>query len=340
MAKINQLLALVKRNSELLIFAKSLNLKKGIVTKSTGSWYQVRVDQEVWNCRIKGKIRLKGIRTTNPVAVGDVVKFEIEDADESRGVIAEIEPRRNYIIRKSVNLSKEAQIMAANIDTLFLVITLTSPKTLTAFIDRFLVTAEFYHIPAKIIINKTDLLTTDELKDDLELMKYVYTKIGYEVFEISALDKSSVEFLKKEIDGNVVMFGGHSGVGKSTLINALDENLNLKTGKISDYHKTGQHTTTFAEMVELKSGGFIVDTPGIRSFGLVDYDKSNLSHYFPEMRELLHECKFNNCQHINEPKCAVKKAYEEGDIYPDRYQNYLNMMNEDAGDPYRHNIYE
>lgn len=312
----------------------------GIVIKSTGSWYDVKTKNEVWNCRIKGKIRLKGIRTTNPVAVGDKVEFEIEDENEKLGVITKIHERNNYIIRKSVNLSKESQILAANIDRLYLIITLTSPKTLTAFIDRFLVSAEFYHIPVSILVNKSDLLNTPELKEELELLTYVYQKIGYPVHAISALDEKKITFLRDEINGKTVMFGGHSGVGKSTLINALDPNLDLKTGEISAYHKTGQHTTTFAEMFAVKSGGSIIDTPGIRSFGLIHFEKEELSHYFPEMRDLLDECKFNNCIHLNEPQCAVKAALEEGEIYPDRYNNYVNMMAEDESDPYRKNIYQ
>lgn len=312
----------------------------GIVIKSTGSWYDVKTENEVWNCRIKGKIRLKGIRTTNPVAVGDKVDFEIEDENEKLGVITKIHERNNYIIRKSVNLSKESQILAANIDRLYLIITLTSPKTLTAFIDRFLVSAEFYHIPVSILVNKSDLLNTPELEEELELLTYVYQKIGYPVHAISALDEKKITFLRDEIKGKTVMFGGHSGVGKSTLINALDPNLDLKTGEISAYHKTGQHTTTFAEMFAVESGGSIIDTPGIRSFGLIHFEKEELSHYFPEMRDLLDECKFNNCIHLNEPHCAVKAALEEGEIYPDRYNNYVNMMAEDESDPYRKNIYQ
>ena len=315
-------------------------MRTGIVIKSTGSWFRVKSLGEEWECKIKGKIRLQGIRTTNPVAVGDEVQFQVEDEDDKKGVISVINPRKNYIIRKSVNLSKASQILAANIDRLYLVITLVEPRTLTAFIDRFLVTAEFYHIPATILFNKADLLVTDELKSQAEEMKFVYEEIGYPCYEISALDAESISFLKEEIKGNIVMFGGHSGVGKSTLVNTIDPRLELRTGKISDYHKTGQHTTTFAEMVELESGGYVVDTPGIRSFGLIDYDKSNLSHYFPEMRDKILACKFNNCQHINEPKCAIKEALEEGLIYPDRYDNYLSMMREDESENYRKDIYQ
>lgn len=312
-------------------------LKTGTVIKSTGSWYKIK-DQEgrPWDCRIRGKLRLHGIKSTNPVAVGDEVEFEPED--DKNGVIKDILPRKNYIIRKSTKLSKRSHILAANVDRVYLIVTLVAPQTQTGFIDRFLVTAEAYHIPVTILFNKVDLYEPEDM-EVLENFMAIYRKAGYICKTISAKKPNSVEFLREEIKGKKVMFGGHSGVGKSTLINTLDPTLKLKTGQISTYHLTGQHTTTFAEMHELKSGGYIIDTPGIRAFGLIDFDKKELSHYFPEMREVLHDCKFNNCQHINEPDCAVKEAVENGEIHPERYYNYLQMMEEDEDEAYRRDVY-
>lgn len=248
-------------------------------------------------------------------------------------------PRKNYIIRKSINLSKRSHILAANVDRVYLIVTLVSPETSTGFIDRFLVTAEAYHIPVTLLFNKIDLYTAAEL-DKLEELKVIYTEIGYPCQTISAKRPESVAFLKEEIKGNKVMFGGHSGVGKSTLVNTLDDQLNLKTGEISKSHSSGLHTTTFAEMFELQSGGYIIDTPGIRAFGLIDFDKKILSHYFPEMRDLILECKFNDCQHVNEPKCAVKQAFVEDQIAESRYINYIKMMEEDETETFRKDIYK
>ena len=321
-------------------------LKKGTVIKSTGSWYKV-VDTEGhgWDCRIRGKLRIAGIKSTNPIAVGDEIEFELEgevsddDSTEVTGVIKKILPRKNYIIRKSINLSKRSHILAANIDHVYLLVTLVSPQTQTGFIDRFLVTAEAYHIPVTLLFNKIDLYNSEEL-DQMEMLKEIYENAGYRCMTISAKREASVAFLKEEIKGKKVMFGGHSGVGKSTLVNTLDENLDLKTGQISKSHSSGLHTTTFAEMFELQSGGYIIDTPGIRAFGLIDFDKRELSHYFPEMRELLPECKFNNCQHINEPHCAVKLAFVEDRISESRYLNYVKMMEEDENETFRKDIYK
>lgn len=315
-------------------------MEKGLVIKSTGSWYRVLADDDtLWECKIKGKMRIKGIKSTNPVAVGDLVLFNIEDEDKKIGIISDIEERKNYIVRKSINLSKRTHVLAANIDHVYLLVTLVAPETHTGFIDRFLVTTEAYHIPVTLLFNKVDLLDDSGLQY-LEDFKSVYENIGYRCINISATSPSSVHFLKDEIKGHKVMFGGHSGVGKSTLVNALEPKLNLKTKQISESHLQGQHTTTFAEMFPLKDGGFIIDTPGIKAFGLIDFDKKELSHYFPEMRELLNNCKFNNCQHINEPNCAVKAAVENGQINESRYFNYVMMYNDDENESFRKDIYK
>lgn len=279
------------------------------------------------------------IKSTNPVAVGDEIDFEIDEDDVTSGVIKNIHPRKNYIIRKSINLSKRSHILAANIDHVYLIVTLASPETRTGFIDRFLVTAEAYHIPVTILFNKIDLYSASELENLAEL-KEIYEEAGYRCLTISAKQEQSVNFLREEIKGKKVMFGGHSGVGKSTLVNTLDKNLNLRTAEISESHSSGLHTTTFAEMFPLATGGFIIDTPGIRAFGLIDFDKQDLSHYFPEMRALILDCKFNNCQHINEPKCAVKEAFMAGRIAESRYINYLKMMEADEEETFRKDIYK
>ncbi len=291
-----------------------------------------------FDCRIRGKLRMSGIKSTNPVAVGDEVEFELEESKET-GVIKNILPRKNYIIRKSINLSKRSHILAANIDHVYLMVTLVAPQTTTGFIDRFLVTAEAYHIPVTILFNKVDLYAEEDLAV-LESFMAIYQSAGYRCLTISAKQEDSVDFLRKEIDGHKVMFGGHSGVGKSTLINTLDSKLDLRTGAISMANLSGQHTTTFAEMFRLSTGGFIIDTPGIRAFGLIDFDKKELSHYFPEMRELIEACKFNDCQHINEPQCAIKAAVEDGLIAGERYFNYCQMHEDDDEENYRKDIYK
>lgn len=285
---------------------------------------------------------MAGIKSTNPIAVGDEIEFDVEelkDEEEQIGVIKKILPRKNYVIRKSINLSKRSHILAANIDCVYLIVTMVSPQTQTGFIDRFLVTAEAYHIPVTLLFNKIDLYTAVEM-DALDATKKIYEDAGYRCLTISAKQASSVEFLKAEIKGKKVMFGGHSGVGKSTLVNTLDESLSLKTANISKSHSSGLHTTTFAEMFALSTGGYIIDTPGIRAFGLIDFDKKELSHYFPEMRELLPDCKFNNCQHLNEPKCAVQQAFNEDRIAESRYLNYIKMMEEDEEETFRKDIYK
>lgn len=313
-------------------------MHQGVVKKSTGSWYEVITDSgDSVSCTIRGKIRLKGMRTTNPVAVGDEVVFERNE--DGTGVITRIKPRRNYIVRKSVNLSHDAHILAANIDQAMLFVTLKEPPTLPAFIDRFLVTAEAYHIPAVLIFNKTDVYSSAEL----EVMRGfadVYRNIGYPCLEVSALHGSGLDEVKKLLASKVTLLSGHSGAGKSTLINAIDPSLNLKTSEISKAHLTGQHTTTFAEMFPLSFGGYVIDTPGIKGFGLVDFEKSEIAQRFPEMRALMHLCRFNNCMHLDEPQCAVKAAVEEGQIAMSRYDSYLRLCDPDGDDNhYRKSIY-
>ena len=297
---------------------------EGLVTKSTGSWYQVQTPggQRV-DCRIKGIFRTKGITTTNPIAVGDKVDFDMEP-ELGTGVITKLLPRKNYIIRKSINLSKQAQIIAANLDQAFLVVTLASPRTSLGFIDRFLVTAEAYDIPASLVFNKLDLFS-DEGLEILADYKAMYEKIGYPCYDVSALEGTGIEQVAALLQNKVTLFSGHSGVGKSSLINALLPDLKLRTTEISEWHDKGMHTTTFAEMFELPQGGYIVDTPGIRELGVIDIEKNELSHFFPEMRALLNQCRFNSCRHINEPGCAVIKAVEDGEIELSRYESYLSI---------------
>lgn len=306
---------------------------KGVVIKSTGSWYVVRLKNgEQVNARIKGKFRMQGIKTTNPVSVGDIVTMNEEE--DGTAVINAIADRKNYIIRKSVNLSKRSHIIAANVDQAILVVTLSQPQTFTAFIDRFLVSAEAYHIPTIIIFNKIDVYTQEEL-EELAYLKAVYTQIGYQCIETSATENININQIKEVMKDKVTVISGHSGVGKSTLLNTIEAKLDLKTSEVTDSHKLGKHTTTFAEMFELSFGGFIIDTPGIKAFGLIDFDKNELSHYFIEMRELLDGCQFNNCVHINEPKCAIKDAVEDHGIAPFRYKNYVSMFEDDEDENYR-----
>lgn len=297
----------------------------GIVIKSTGSWYTVRApDGLVINCRIKGKFRLSGIKSTNPVTVGDHVDFEMQDNDEN-GVIYKIHDRKNYIIRKSVNLSKQTHIIAANIDQAFLLVTLKDPQTFTSFIDRFLATAEAYSIKTVILFNKIDIYNKELLKQKQDLEK-IYRAIGYECLDVSAKENINIDKLKILMKDRTNMFSGHSGVGKSTLINKISPNLNLKTSEISVQHKQGQHTTTFAEMFELPFGGYIIDTPGIKGFGVVDFAEEEIGDFFPEFFALKQQCKFNNCLHTNEPKCAIKEAVENNEIAYTRYKSYLQLL--------------
>jgi ribosome biogenesis GTPase len=313
--------------------------KKGKVLKSTGKWYTVELeDGSEVSCRIRGKLRLEGLSTTNPIAVGDVVILDDNPDEEGKLVILDFEERNNYIVRKSTNLSKQMQILAANVDRAYLLVTLKSPVTQLAFIDRFLVAAESFRIPVTLLFNKIDTYSTTEL-NEIDRLTKLYQGIGYPCHKISAENRENIDFLKAELKGKQVMISGHSGVGKSTLVNALDPDLNLRTGGISQAHLQGQHTTTFAEMHKLSSGGYIIDTPGIRAFGIVDLEKDHISHYFPEMRALIGACKFHNCLHINEPKCAVKEAVEHGEIPRSRYNTYIQLMTEDQDEVYRKNIY-
>lgn len=298
----------------------------GTVMKSTGSWYNVLADDGTdVECRIKGLFRIKGIKTTNPVAVGDRVEFDIEA--EGKGVIHTIGERRNYIIRKSINLSKQSHIIAANMDQAMLIATLAFPRTSAGFIDRFLLTAEAYKIPAVLVFNKLDLFEdNEELMASLNEFISIYEKIGYACYKVSATEKKHLEQLKELTKDKITLVAGHSGVGKSTLVNGMDAALDLKTGEISDAHFKGKHTTTFAEMHRLSYGGFIIDTPGIKELGLVDMEKEEITNYFPEMFAVKGDCKFNNCLHVNEPKCAVIAAVEAGEIAVSRYNSYLGIV--------------
>lgn len=312
---------------------------KGVVLKSTGKWYTVELnDGSVISARIRGRLRLDGLRTTNPIAVGDIVILDDNPDDEGKHCISDFEKRKNYIVRKSTNLSKQMQILAANVDRAYLLVTLKSPTTQLAFIDRFLVAAESFRIPTTILFNKIDQYAPIEI-ETVDYLCDLYESIGYPCYKISAENKTNIDFLREEIKGKQVMISGHSGVGKSTLVNALDPAMDLRTGEISQAHLQGQHTTTFAEMHKLATGGYIIDTPGIRAFGIVDLDKEVISHYFPEMRSLIGECKFHNCQHLNEPKCAVKQAVENENIAGSRYSTYVQLLTEDENDIHRRNIY-
>lgn len=308
----------------------------GIVYKSTGSWYHVKAESGVfYRCRIKGKFRMQGIKSTNPVAVGDKVQFELEETgDDTFGIINTIEERDNYIIRKSVNLSKQTHIIASNIDVAFLLITLNNPPTFTTFIDRFLVTAEAYHIKTVLLFNKIDTYNEEEL-GEIKYMAALYREIGYECIGISAKTGKNLDKVKEMMVGKTSMFSGHSGTGKSTLINALEPTLDLKTSIISAQHKQGQHTTTFAEMYDLNFDAKIIDTPGIKGFGIVEMEKEELGNYFPEFFAVKQECKFNNCLHIEEPHCAVKDALEDGEIAWSRYKSYLQIIEGEDEQQYR-----
>jgi ribosome biogenesis GTPase len=303
---------------------------KGIVIKSTGSWYSVLLEnEEVWECRILGKFRMQEIKSTNPVAVGDRVEIEVEDAEVKHGLIVKLFERDNYIIRRSINLSKQTQIIASNIDQAFLVITFAKPRTSFGFIDRFLVTSEAYHIPTILVFNKIDIYEPDDLAY-LQEVKDMYESIGYPVLLVSALNGDGIPELLELCKHKTSLFSGHSGVGKSTLVNQIIPGIKLRTTAVSEASSKGVHTTTFAEMHRIPSGGFIIDSPGIRELGIVQLEKIEISHYFPEMRDLLNQCRFNNCSHENEPGCAIKKAVDENKISLIRYESYLSILaNED-----------
>ena len=311
----------------------------GTVYKSTGSWYTVKSETgDFMECRMKGKFRMKGIKSTNPIAVGDVVDFELdESSDTVTGTIHNIHDRKNYIVRKSVNLSKQIHIIASNIDQVFLLITIDNPPTTTSFIDRFLVTAEAYGIETILVFNKIDTLNDASLDEQL-YMQHVYQEIGYRCLRVSSTEGKGVEELKQLMLGKVSMFSGHSGVGKSTLVNALEPSLHLKTKNISEQSKQGQHTTTFAEMYDLSFGAKIIDTPGIKGFGIVDMEKEEIGGYFPEFFKLQDQCKFNNCLYKEEPHCAIKAALEKDEIAWSRYNSYLKILEGDD-EHYRTDVY-
>ncbi len=305
-------------------------MEKGIVIKSTGSWYTVKTKAgNIYNCKIRGTYRIKGIRATSPVAVGDHVQISGIEKDNI-AVIEKIEARKNYMIRRASNLSKEYQLIAANIDQAWLIVSLISPKTFLQFIDRFLVTAQAYSIPASIIFNKKDLYDSAILKE-LDSLVELYEGIGYKCYCVSAKEQINLEVLSENLKGKTTLISGNSGVGKSTLINSLGSDLQLRTGRISDFHKTGKHTTTFAEMVELADGTYLVDTPGIKGFGVVDFAREEIFHFFPEIFRASEKCQFNNCLHTHEPGCEVKKAVEKNEIALSRYESYLSLLETDTG---------
>ena len=306
---------------------------KGLVIKNTGSWYQVRTDDgQLIECKIKGNFRLKGIRSTNPVAVGDRVQIILNQ--EGTAFINEIEDRKNYIIRRSSNLSKQSHILAANLDQCMLVVTINYPLTSTIFIDRFLASAEAYRVPVKLIFNKVDAYDSDELHY-LDSLINLYTSIGYPCLKISAKKGEGIDLVKKELEGKITLFSGHSGVGKSTLINAILPEQEVKTAEISTYHNKGMHTTTFSEMFPVEGGGYIIDTPGIKGFGTFDMEEEEVGHYFPEIFKISADCKYNNCTHRHEPGFAVRDAVEKHFISESRYTSYLNMLEDKEEGKYR-----
>ena len=317
---------------------------KGLVIKNTGSWYTVRTDDgQLLDCKVKGNFRIKGIRSTNPVAVGDRVTVKIEESGErreERGWITDIEDRRNYIIRKSINLSKQSHILAANVDQALLVVTVVRPETSTTFIDRFLASAEAYRVPVVLVFNKTDLLD-DDLRRYQQMMVTLYETIGYECRQISAGTGDGIDELRPLLEGKITLLSGNSGVGKSTLINRLVPGANLRTAEISDAHQTGQHTTTFSEMIPLKANSqeliasYLIDTPGIKGFGTFDMEREELTSYFREIFEFSKQCRFSDCTHTHEPGCAVLKAVEDHYIAQSRYQSYLSMLDDKEENKYR-----
>lgn len=311
-------------------------MQQGLVIKNTGSWYVVRTDEGTErNCKIKGNLRLKGFRCTNPVAVGD--KVEIEVKEDGTAFIRSILPRRNYIIRRASNLSREFQILAANIDMAVLVVTLVNPETSTVFIDRFLATAEAYSVPVTIVFNKIDLLTAPEDREMLDAILYLYRSIGYKVVPMSVVTGEGLDLLREQLKGKTVLLSGNSGVGKSSIINLLVPGAKLKVGDISEVHHTGMHTTTFSEMLDIPGddAGHIIDTPGVKGFGTIDFEKSEIAHYFPEIFKVSKDCRYNNCTHTHEPGCAVREAVEQSLISQSRYNSYLSIMEDSNPDKYR-----
>ncbi len=307
---------------------------KGLVIKNTGSWVTVRLDDgNTVNCKMRGVFRLKGLRCTNPVAVGDIV--QVEDKGGDAPVVGAVEPRKNYIIRRASNLSKEFQIIAANLDQAVLVVTLINPVTSTIFIDRFLATAEAYQVPAVLAFNKVDLLTTDELRQQLKELKALYEGIGYPVITMSAATGDGADSLRELLTGKMSLLSGNSGVGKSSIINLMVPDAHVRVGDVSQAHHKGMHTTTFSELLDLPGGGAIIDTPGVKAFGTIDFERAQVAHYFPEIFNASSECRFNNCTHTHEPGCAVLDAVERGDISSSRYASYMSILEEDPNNKYR-----
>ena len=308
---------------------------KGLVIKNTGSWVTVRLEDGsgVVNCKMRGVLRLKGLRCTNPVAVGDIV--QVEDKGGDAPVVGAIEPRKNYIIRRASNLSKEFQIIAANLDQAVLVATLFNPETSTTFIDRFLATAEAYQVPAVLAFNKIDLLVTEESREYLNEMKAMYERIGYPVITMSAATGEGADQLRDFLKGKMSLLSGNSGVGKSSIINLLVPDANVRVGDVSHTHHKGMHTTTFSELLDLPGGGAIIDTPGVKAFGTIDFERAEVAHYFPEIFKISAECRFNNCTHTHEPGCAVLAAVEQGEIAYSRFVSYLSILDEDPNNKYR-----
>lgn len=308
--------------------------KAGLVVKSTGSWYTVEdQDGKLFECKVKGNFRIKDIKSTNPVAVGDHVEFLIQQESNAKtgkniGLISSVSDRKNYIVRRSQNLSKQSHVIAANIDQAILVVTLIFPATSTTFIDRYLVTAEAYSIPVLIVFNKKDLYDIEQ-KKQLESLISLYSKIGYECISTSAKNGEGLNKLKESINNSINVISGHSGVGKSTLINYLEPGLKLKTAEVSESHKTGKHTTTYTTLYKLKFGGYIIDTPGIKAFGMLNMEPWEITHYFPEIFKYSKQCQYHNCSHTHEPNCAVKKAVENGDIAESRFTSYLGLLEKD-----------
>lgn len=308
---------------------------KGLVIKNTGSWVTVRLEDGsgTVNCKMRGVLRLKGMRCTNPVAVGDIVQVEEKGGDSP--VVGAIEPRRNYIIRRASNLSKEFQIIAANLDQAVLVVSLTNPVTSTTFIDRFLATAEAYQVPAVLAFNKVDLLTTEDLQYQLNELTSLYRSIGYPVVNMSAATGAGADDLRDLLAGKMSLLSGNSGVGKSSIINLLIPDAHVRVGDVSHTHHKGMHTTTFSELLDLPGGGAIIDTPGVKAFGTIDFERAQVAHYFPEIFKISADCRFNNCTHTHEPGCAVLAAVEHGEISMSRYTSYLSILEEDPNNKYR-----
>ncbi len=307
---------------------------KGLVIKNTGSWVTVRLeDGSAVNCKMRGVLRLKGMRCTNPVAVGDLV--QVEDKGGESPVVGAIEPRKNYIIRRSINLSKEFQIIAANLDQAVLVATILHPETSTTFIDRFLATAEAYQVPAVLAFNKIDLLITEESREYLAEMKAMYERIGYPVVTMSATTGEGTDSLRELLAGKMSLLSGNSGVGKSSIINLMVPDAHVRVGDVSQTHHKGMHTTTFSELLDLPGGGAIIDTPGVKAFGTIDFERAEVAHYFPEIFKISSDCRFNNCTHTHEPGCAVLAAVEAGEISPTRFTSYLSILDEDPNNKYR-----